>query len=538
MADSSPRVLVIGLDGGTFNIFEDLFDRNWMPTFEDICEGGVTSNLASTVPPITAPAWTTFRTGVNPGKHGIFGFTSPNPGGEPHLNTAQDIAFPRFWNVANQHDKTVGVASLPFSFPAEPIEGAMVAGLMTSGEDESSTYPASLSEDIIEHTNVSFERSIADNISISTDYLDRLTELVETKLEMDEHLLETQSFDCYVTVYQHLDTLQHYFFKHLSTDHPNYDEPAAEKFYPHLRQFFGTLDRAIERLLEFCDDETTVLFVSDHGFGPVSEVINVNHILHANGFLHYEGGQSGSSPPVSPRRLLGTLSRFDFFNLQGLLSRKQRAWVRDLVMSSTSPTIDYTTSPAFFQSNNEQGIYVQDSMVDDREDTVSELRRLFVELEHPVTGDQLFKAVRERSEVYNGPYITNAPDLLVETNQPYHTTSETGSSEVVSKQPHGFVNGWHNASGILVATGNGVSPEGECVGPGLEDIAPTILTLLGVPVLDEMDGQPLDEMFEDGLSPVDHLSASEIETELADGHEYSAEDDERIRQRLDDLGYL
>jgi hypothetical protein len=98
----------------------------------------------------------------------------------------------------------------------------------------------------------------------------------------------------------------------------------------------------------------------------------------------------------------------------------------------------------------------------------------------------------ERTEMYAGPHVPEAPNLLVETNRSYHTTFETGSDEIASKQLDGFINGWRDIVSIFVATGNRVDPVGTCSGAEREDLAPIVLALLSVPTLKEMDGRPLE----------------------------------------------
>ena len=70
----SNKLLVIGLDGASFNVLDPLIEKGHLPTISKLITGGVRSNLETTFPPITAVAWSSFMTGKNPGKHGIFEF--------------------------------------------------------------------------------------------------------------------------------------------------------------------------------------------------------------------------------------------------------------------------------------------------------------------------------------------------------------------------------------------------------------------------------------------------------------------------------
>ena len=69
-----PRVIVIGLDGGTWDLLQPMMAQGWMPHLARLVQEGAHGPLRSTLPPLTAPAWSSFMTGLNPGRHGVFAF--------------------------------------------------------------------------------------------------------------------------------------------------------------------------------------------------------------------------------------------------------------------------------------------------------------------------------------------------------------------------------------------------------------------------------------------------------------------------------
>src|SRR3569832_2836857 len=73
---SNPKVVVFGVDGATFNVMRPLIEKGRLPHLAKLIKNGVSGPLQSTVPPVTAPAWVSFMTGVNPGRHGIFHFVA------------------------------------------------------------------------------------------------------------------------------------------------------------------------------------------------------------------------------------------------------------------------------------------------------------------------------------------------------------------------------------------------------------------------------------------------------------------------------
>jgi len=84
------RVMIIGIDGGTWDILGPACDKGLMPNLNRFRNEGVYGTLKSTHPPITPPAWTTLMTGMNPGHHGIGGFFEYDPDKKlPKTSTVQ-----------------------------------------------------------------------------------------------------------------------------------------------------------------------------------------------------------------------------------------------------------------------------------------------------------------------------------------------------------------------------------------------------------------------------------------------------------------
>lgn len=71
---SSEKVMVIGLDGATFDLIKPWAEAGRLPTFKKLLEEGVHGNRKSTIPYATIPAWPSSATGCNPGKHGFYDF--------------------------------------------------------------------------------------------------------------------------------------------------------------------------------------------------------------------------------------------------------------------------------------------------------------------------------------------------------------------------------------------------------------------------------------------------------------------------------
>lgn len=114
------KVLLLGLDGVTYSILNPAFEAGHMPKYRTLLERGASGVLTSTVPPYTPPGWTSIFTGVNPGKHGIFGFTLGNVQRNGGLVRLDRVTAPAIWNVANAQGVRTGLFNIPMTYPPPP----------------------------------------------------------------------------------------------------------------------------------------------------------------------------------------------------------------------------------------------------------------------------------------------------------------------------------------------------------------------------------------------------------------------------------
>ena len=124
------RFLVIGIDGGTFDLIRPWAEAGDLPNLARLMAEGVHGPLESTLPPVTAPAWSTFATGKNPGKHGVFDFILPM-GGRYDLVNATSIHAPTLWQIISEAGLKCGVMNVPVTYPPAPINGFVIGGMLS-----------------------------------------------------------------------------------------------------------------------------------------------------------------------------------------------------------------------------------------------------------------------------------------------------------------------------------------------------------------------------------------------------------------------
>ena len=129
-----PRVFIIGWDGATFDLIRPWAAEGKLPTLARLMVAGATGHLQSTLPPMTFQAWSSFLTGKNPGKHGIFDFTRQRPGSyELEFVNGGHRHGDSFWRLLSDAGRKVISISVPCTYPPEAVNGIMISGFDAAG---------------------------------------------------------------------------------------------------------------------------------------------------------------------------------------------------------------------------------------------------------------------------------------------------------------------------------------------------------------------------------------------------------------------
>ena len=544
------RACVIGLDGATFSLLDRWVATGDMPHLGELMERGTRAELISTIPPVTGPAWTSMTTGVSPGQHGIFDFVKWKADGITHrLAQSGDCTVPRLWDVIGGAGRRVGAFQVPVTYPAWPVNGFMVTGMLTPAPGRDMTYPASLYEVLAERELAWFPVRVATHGPL--EYA-RLT--LEAHRRSDQAMrlaLEQYRPDFFMCVCGGVDHLQHYLWPYCTADG---DAPDA-RILDAVRQYFRALDDTIGFLKGFFGDGTTYYVVSDHGLGPVRKAWRVNNYLARQGFLRLRRGRLWRARAVfgiarQAKRLFGVLgllgpARAALRKFAGKGGVRLSQWGRQYALLATA--VDWSRTRACAKSRSDCGIHVNvrgrcgHGIVEpgpQYEKVMQDLMRALDAATDPETGEKLVGHILRREEVHSGRCVDEAPDL---------TFFLRGSDMAVDTSlggplfcDHSMV-ATHRMEGVLVASGPGV--KGGTEAPArIVDVAPTVLHGMGLPVPRYMEGDVLTRLLRDDYvrrHPVRYAEATLDESRKEPG--WAATDQERdraVQERLRDMGYL
>ena len=450
------RVLVVGSDGMSPVLVEKWIEK--LPTLRKIKREGVFGRTVPPIPAQTPVAWTTFMTGVNPGKHGIFSFTTRKVGTyKRKVNTPDKIKVETLWKILSKHGKRVGVINVPMS-RTEGLNGFIIPGFLA--KREGIPYPGEVREKVEKRFGIKrfvgdVETEVLQRVREEPDrFFERVNEITDMQVDLSLFLLEEEDWDFFMTVFMGTDRIQHFFWKNVDESHPEYEK---NEFTVRVEKYYQKMDKIVSMFLRSVDlDETLFMFLSDHGFCPVHSEVLVNCLLHKRGFAKRNvKGEVDVEKSVAVAYEYGDI----WLNLEG---REPEGKLRFKEYSGV----------------------------------VEKIRRFLEEIE--IDGQKIVKRVVTR-DVYWGPYVSEAPDLMVlfkpgwQASRSKSKKCEDGNCVVRSERWSGGHDGTHDPRdvlGVLALLGHSILGGLE-VEVNLYDLAPTILNALEVSVPSYMDGKPI-----------------------------------------------
>jgi predicted AlkP superfamily phosphohydrolase/phosphomutase len=541
------RVLVIGIDGGTFDLLQPWADEGHLPNLARLMDEGSTGLLESTLPPVTSPAWPTFATGKNPGKHGVFDFIRPS-GGDFDLVNSTSVKSRAIWQILSDAGRTVGVINVPVTYPPTPVNGFLIAGMLSPRSGHIS-YPEDL---LASHEEDLGAYRVGPSVQYKSgneeEFFADLVDLVDQRGKYGLRLLQEYPADFMMVHFQASDVLQHACWKFVDPSHPDYDAREAAHFAPRMRRVFERIDYYIGQVLGRLDDDVSVFVMSDHGFGSLHWVVNLNLLLLDAGLLHLKRSAFTRlrarlfRAGLTPAAVWHLIERVGLQNYVWLVSKSTRNKVVSKFLSFDD--VDWSRTQAYSMGHVGQ-IYVN---LKGREPygivnpgleyrAVRErIAEVLGELKHPETGEPLVDQVIMGDEVAFGPYADRAPDLhvVLDGYRAIVFPLFAADGRVITRQIRGD-SGCHRRHGILVAWGRDVRAGETVEGARIIDLAPTILHTMGLPVPASMDGRVLTSMFAS-----DRAVAYEDGIDRGTGAEQglSTEESAEVEDRLRALGYL
>lgn len=551
------KIFLVGLDGATFDLILPWVKSGKLPTLRRLIEGGVSGSLLSTFPPLTGPAWSSFMTGKSPGQHGILEFFRRKEDSyQQVLNNRMDIDGGSLWQYLSKAGKKVGVINVPLTYPPEDVNGFMITGLLTPAGCRDFTFPPNLLEEIEAQFGDYYLRLDEKyHPKAPLPFINELYENLENNADVASYLISHKEWDFFMVHFYGTDRIQHELWHMLDPNHPDYDPDEIDRLGNVVEDFFIKVDSVINRLVKALDDETSVIIMSDHGFGPIYKFININTWLLQEGFLHLKNKfgtfirhklwQFGFNYMVLGNWVL----RLGFGRQAKRLGRaKREKWQQKLFLSLRD--VDWSKSKVYSIGNFGQ-LFVNlagrepSGIVSPGEEYQKVLDDLTVrlnELQDPESGQPVIEKILRGDEVYHGKYAHRAPDLVFFTkNMEYKAMGLSDFSSNKIFEPVFGSRGHHRMNGILICYGPKVFKEkSEIENASISDLAPTILYLMGEKIPADMDGKVLMDLFTPSFlenhTPL--IQDNDIFDKSSEKYVLSKQDEEVLVERMRRLGYM
>ncbi|MGD0249492.1 MAG: alkaline phosphatase family protein [Thermoplasmata archaeon] len=490
MDKPSRRFLVLGLDGGTFDLLDPLMEAGELPFLRSLVHRGVRAPLRSVYPAKTIPAWYSFATGKDPGELGIFGFTEPEGGpGQSRLVQSFRPA-EAIWDRLSRLGVKVGVLNFPMR-SGYPLHGFVVPGMFSA---DGATYPKGLRAEIEGSIGGAYPCELpVYREAERVEWMARATSAVAQRAKAAAALAERHRPDFLFALFRETDRVEHQHWTDLVR--PIREVPTD------LLDFWRTVDRAcadVDRAFRGGGGPAVTLVISDHGHGSIDSDFLTNRWLADQKYLFFRTGAD-----LYRRRFLSRMflyaQRIGFArrvsrHLADFIREGRSAELAELLGGPTSfeqvaRRIDWKRTVAFSYPVPE-GIYLNPHNPDltpaRREELLREIRarlEAFPEAHIEVFGPK---------DLYRGDRLDRSPSLFIRVDgmctEPRMDFSYPQS--LIRDRPEYFYgSGTHRMNGILIGAGDGIAPAVHTTPLSLIDVAPTILESMGMVAPSEFSGR-------------------------------------------------
>ena len=478
------RLMLISIAGACEAMLQPWFDRNDLPNLASIWSGSLRGTLRSSQPPNASAAWASMMTGRSTPHHGVYDPEFVQSNGKYISQTdCNRIQAPHLWQILGQAGHSVISIHAPLSYGMSADRTQIISPadmpLKKSAVESETMIPKKLAAGWSQHSLWNRRpKSHEEAVNVTSRHQLHHSALANVA----DWAGNQREWSLLHVHFQDLDGLQHHMWPELEIDQSSTE--ARPEWVPLVRDTLRSLDTAVGRLAELADKQNAALMiVSDHGFGPCRSLVNVNGILRIHGIQRRQS-LSGSMIHRS-QSILRTIADRNSPALKGYAKARPM---------DSRHSCDWSSSLAFAPFGQHSGlIYLTDKARRHEgraERATHEVAEIFRLIAEPESGESVFSDVIPVATRWGiDPVSTGWPDIIAIPTDGFEPVAHWNHKEKVRlfrtdpNQP-----GTHYADGVVSMKAQGLDP-GRTTRDQIQDIAPTILRWLNLPVPESMDGR-------------------------------------------------
>ena len=421
------KVVVLGLDGVPCSLLKKFARNGVMPHVAELLEVGTLAHMKASIPEVSSTSWSTFMTGVNPGRHGIYGFMDLTPENYAwKFPNANDMQSKTIWEIAGEHDKRSVIINVPSTYPAKPLNGKLVAGFVALDLKKAS-YPESM-YDFLKSMNYRLDVNASKAVTAMEEFKDDIMQTFQKRQEAIRSLYDREDCDLFVAAITETDRLHHYLWSAL--------EDSASPHHEFFINFYRQLDQFIGSFVEQVGEKIPFIMLSDHGFTRIEAEIYLNHFLRQKGYLK--------------------------------LTKEKPKSFEDLDFSSQAFALD----PSRIYIHRKNRFANGSVRPEDYENIRNSLKQDLLSIQ--VNEKPVIKEVRMKEDLYEGRCYDLAPDLVCLPHEGFDLKGSLVKEELSGTS---FLTGGHTRENATFFINKKIN----CDRPDIIDVGPTILQLLDLP---------------------------------------------------------
>lgn len=445
--EKPPRAVVLAIDGTPYSLLRQLMEEGVMPTYQRLTGDGTFTRMYSTQPTVSSVAWTSFMCGKDPGGTNIFGFTDLFPNSyQLDIPDSTRIKSKLIWEHLTDLGKRSVTMGVPISYPTRPIDGVMV-GCFLSPKLEKAVHPPEYLE-LLKRLDYRLDTDAWLAREDLAKFWLELNVVFDRRRETMLHFMDHERWDVLMVHFMETDRMMHFMIDQFVKG----EEPWAGRF----REFFGRVDELIGAIEMRLKEGDELVILSDHGFTPLKYEVYPNRVLYEEGLLKFR-----SWPPKS---------------------------IMDIAEGSRAFIMDPGRLYVNVQGKFPMGTVPPES----RARVADEVAELLVEkLVDPETGERMVANVHRRDELYSGPHVERGPDIVLEPKWGYDLKGAVNKESLTGRTALCGMHTYEDAHLYVRSRQLGMPGSGPEGAPAIQDVAPTIMAMLGLPVPGEMTGKVL-----------------------------------------------